>query len=604
VKTRWGLPLAALLAILSGLALQAGPSALWATRVWLAALVVLGLPIVWRTVRGMFGGRFAADLVATLAIAWSVVLIQPLPGLVVVLMQSGGEALEHYAAGRASRAVEELEALAPRQATRLGEQESETIPVDAIQIGDRLLVRPGEMVPCDCEVLQGYSHVDASRLTGEPIPLTAESGLRLMSGSLNIEGPLEVVATAVARESQYARIVELVRGARASKSPLQRMADRYAVVFTPVTLAVCLVSWLISGDPVRVLAVLVVATPCPLILAAPVAMIGGLSRAARHGVIIRHGEALERLGQVSAALLDKTGTLTVGHPEVSAVRASPPLAEDEVLALAAGIDWRSSHMLARPIVALATARGLTIPDATGLTESPGMGVVGSIGGHEVAIGSRKFLNLRYPASAGRQPEAGASGLKAWLAIDGAIRGTIEFADRLHPEARELVRQLRELGIRRIVMATGDSEEHAAAIAGEVGIDEYRANLLPVDKVRLVDEMERSGERVLMVGDGTNDAPALSRATVGIALAASGGGVTAEAADAVVLADDPGLVATAVVISRQTLTIARQSVLAGLGLSGLAMIVAAAGYIPPTLGAILQEVIDVAVILNALRASGE
>jgi heavy metal translocating P-type ATPase len=604
VTARLGLPLAALLAILSGLALRAGPFAFWATPVWLVALVILGLPIIWRTVRGMFGGHFAADLVATLAIAWAVALVQPLPGLVVVLMQSGGEALEDYAAGRASRAVQELEALAPRQATRLGETQNETIPVEAIAIGDRLLVRPGEMIPCDSEVLQGYSHVDASRLTGEPIPVTAGPGVRLMSGSLNVEGPLEITARAVSRESQYARIVELVRGARASKSPLQRMADRYAVVFTPVTLAVCLVSWLASRDPVRVLAVLVVATPCPLILAAPVAMIGGLSRAARHGIIVRHGEALERLGQVSAAVLDKTGTLTVGHPEVCAVRASPPLAEEEVLGLAAAIDSGSSHMLARPIVALAKARGLVLPVATEVVESPGQGVVGSIGGREVAIGSRRFLYLRYPALAHGRPGDGTSGLKAWLAIDGEIRGTIEFADRLRPEALELVRRLRQLGMRRIIMATGDSEEHAAAIAREVGLEEFRAGLLPGDKVTLVEELEGAGVRVLMVGDGTNDAPALSRATVGVALAASGGGVTAEAADAVILADDPGLVAKAVIISRQTLTIARQSVLAGLGLSGLAMLVAATGHIPPTVGALLQEVIDVAVILNALRASGE
>lgn len=603
MTTRLGLPLAALLAILSGLAMKAGPFAFWATRVWLVALVILGLPIVWRTVRGMFGGHFAADLVATLAIVWAVALVQPLPGLVVVLMQSGGEALEQYAAGRASRAVQELEALAPRQATRLSVNQSETIPVEAIAIGDRLLVRPGDMIPCDCEVVQGYSHVDASRLTGEPIPVTAGPGVRLMSGSLNVEGPLEVTARAVSRESQYARIVELVRGARASKSPLQRMADRYAVVFTPVTLAVCLVTWLISNDPVRVLAVLVVATPCPLILAAPVAMIGGLSRAARQGIIVRHGEALERLGQVSVAVLDKTGTLTVGHPEVHAVRASPPLGEDEMLGLAAAVDTSSSHMLARPIVALAKARGLVLPAATGVVESPGQGVVGSIGGREVAIGSRRFLYQRYPALESR-PGNGTTGLKAWLAIDGELRGTIEFADRLRPEARDLVRRLRQLGMRRILMATGDSEEHAAAVAREAGIDEYRAGLLPGDKVTLVEELEGSGVRVLMVGDGTNDAPALSRATVGVALAASGGGVTAEAADAVILADDPGLVAEAVVISRQTVTIARQSVLAGLGLSGLAMLVAAAGHIPPTVGALLQEVIDVAVILNALRASGE
>lgn len=604
MTSRWGAPAAALLAILSGLAFQAGPYAVWGSRLWLAALLLLGTPVVWRTLRGMVGGRFAADLVATLAIVWAVALQQPLPGLVVVLMQTGGEALERYAAGRASRAVEELEAAAPRRATRLGEREEEEIPVEQIQVGDRLLVRPGQMIPCDCVVQAGHSHVDASRLTGEPIPETANPGVRLLSGGINLEGPVTVTATAPAGESQYARIVQLVRSAQASKSPLQRMADRYAVVFTPVTICVCLVSWLVSRDPVRILAVLVVATPCPLILAAPVAMIGGLNRAARRSIIIRNGEGLERLGEVTAALLDKTGTLTVGRPEVSSVRAQFPFSEEEVLGLAAAVDSGSSHMLARPIVSHAAQRGLAVPTATGVTESPGQGVVGRAGGHEVGIGTRAFLSDRFPGAVDGWPSGASAGLKAWLVIDGRPGGVIEFADRLRPEARGLIARLRQLGIHRIVMVTGDNEGHAASIAKEAGLSEYRAELLPAAKVGAVEELERDGERVLMVGDGTNDAPALTRASVGVALAAHGGGITAEAADAVVLADDPGLVAEAIAISRRTMTIARQSVWAGLALSALAMAVAAAGHIPPTAGAVLQEVIDVAVILNALRASGE
>ena len=604
MTSRWGAPATALLAILIGLALQAGPYAVWGSRLWLATLILLGAPVVWRTLKGMFAGIFAADLVASLAIVWAVGLQQPLPGLVVVLMQTGGEALERYAAGRASRAVEELEAAAPRRATRVREQGAEEISVEQIQVGDRLLVRPGEMIPCDCVVLEGRSHVDASRLTGEPVPVTAGPGAGLLSGGLNLEGPITVTATAPARESQYARIVQLVRSAQASKSPLQRMADRYAVVFTPVTLCVCLATWLISGDLSRILAVLVVATPCPLILAAPVAMIGGLNRAARRSIIIRHGEALERLGQTTAVLLDKTGTLTVGRPDVSRVLALPPFSEAEVLTLAAAVDSGSSHLLARPIIAFAARRGLAVPAASGVTESPGQGVVGRVAGREVAIGARSFLLSRYPGLADAWSDGDAPGLRAWLVIDGQPGGVIEFADQLRPEARGLIARLRQLGLRRIIMVTGDHEGHAASIAREAGLAEYRADLLPAGKVAAVEELERGGERVLMVGDGTNDAPALSRASVGVALAAHGGGITAEAADAVVLADDPGLVAEAVAISRRTMTIARQSVWAGLGLSGLAMAAAAAGYIPATAGAVLQEVIDVAVILNALRASGE
>jgi len=601
---RWGRPLAALLVILCGLALQAGPYRVWAPRLWLAGLVLLGLPVVWQTARGAFAGRFAADLVASLAIGTAVGLNQPLAGLVVVLMQTGGEALEQYAAGRASRAVQELEAAAPRRANRLRGTEVETVAAELVQVGDRLLIRPGEMAACDCIVLEGYSHVDASRLTGEPIPVTAEPGRRLMSGSLNLEGPLTVEATALARESQYARIVQLVRSAQESKSPLQRMADRYAVVFTPLTLAVCLVSWLGSRDSLRILAVLVVATPCPLIIAAPVAMIGGLNRAARRGIIIRHGEALERLADVTAALLDKTGTLTVGRPDVSAVRGLPPYQEDEVLALAAAVEAGAGHLLGTSIVARAAVRGLSVPAATRVSESPGQGVAGQVAGHDVVVGAQAYVNRRYPALAGTWPDGNAPGLRAWVAIDGRAAGIVEFADRLRPEAVGLITGLRRLGFRRIVMVTGDHAGHAAAVAQEAGLEEYRAGLLPADKVRAVEEVEASGERVLMVGDGTNDAPALMRATVGVALAAHGGGITAEAADAVVLADDPGLVVEAVGLSRRTMRIARQSVWAGLGLSALAMAVAALGHIPPTVGAVLQEAIDVAVILNALRASAD
>ncbi len=597
-------PLATLLALCCGLALWAGPYHLWADRVWLAGLALLGLPVAWRTLRGALRGRFAADVVASLAILTALVLQHPIPGLVVVLMQTGGEALERYAAGRASRAVEELEAAAPRHANRLRGTVAEEVASDQVVVGDRLLIRPGEMVPCDGLVLEGYSHVDASRLTGEPMPVTAEPGIRLMSGSLNVEGPLTLEVTTPAGESQYAKIVQLVRSAQLSKSPLQRMADRYAVAFTPLTLAVCLVAYLGSNDPLRVLAVLVVATPCPLILAAPVAMIGGINRAARRSVIIRHGEALERLGKVTAVLLDKTGTLTVGRPTVSGVLPSDPFSTGEVLAYAAAVDVGSGHMLARSIVQAAAEHRVTIPHATGVTESPGQGVIGRVTGRDIALGARSFILARHPALGSTWNEDRRSGLRSWLAVDGEPGGIIEFADQLRPEAHRLVAGLRALGLTRIVLVTGDDPGHAEAIAHAAGIAEVRADMLPVDKVMVVEELEKSGERVMMVGDGTNDAPALSRASVGVALAANGGGITAEAADVVVLADDASRVTEAIAISRRTIRIAKQSVWAGLGLSAIAMVVAAFGRLPPTAGAVLQELIDVAVILNALRASSE
>jgi heavy metal translocating P-type ATPase len=576
--------------------------------VWNAGLALTGAPVVWNTLRGIAAGRFAADLVAMLAIAAALLLGEPLAGLIVVLMQTGGEALERYAEGRASEAVRELEAAAPRIAHRLDEQGPTDVPVDAVRVGDLLLVRPGELIPCDLEVVDGSSTVDTSRITGEPVPVPAHPGARFLSGSVNLDSPLEARALAVAGESQYARIVELVRSAQASKSPLQRLADRYAVWFTPITLVTCGAAWALSGDPVRALAVLVVATPCPLILATPVAIIGGINRAARQGIIFRHGGALEQLGQVTVAVFDKTGTLTVGRPEVARVLPAEGFTVDEVLALAAGVEQGSGHPLARMVVHEALARGVEPAETRRIVESPGQGVRGMVGDREVAVGGWSYLVARYPAAeaplrALRGPD-GRAELRAYVAVDEAAAGIIEYADRVRAELDGLVPRLHAAGLRRVVLLSGDDQANTDAIARAVGITEAHGELLPEDKVAHVRRLVKSGERTLMVGDGTNDAPALSSATVGIALASGGGGITAEAADAVLLADDPSRVVTAIAISRRTLRLARQSIWIGLGLSGAAMVAASLGYIPPTAGALLQEGIDVGVILNALRAAGD
>jgi heavy metal translocating P-type ATPase len=578
--------------------------AAWGRDVWLVGLVLTGLPVVAGTLRGMLVGRFAADLVATLAIIAAVLLREPLPGLIVVLMQTGGEALETYARGRASDAVRELEAAAPRLAHRLGLNGVVDLPADEVNPGDRILVRPGELIPCDGVVTDGRSHVDAAQLTGEPVPILAEAGVRLLSGSRNLEGPLTLHVLAPARESQYARIVELVRTAQASKAPIQRLADRYAVWFTPITLVVCVLAWLASRDPARVLAVLVVATPCPLILAAPVAIVGGINRAARRRVIIRHGTALEQLGSVTTAVFDKTGTLTIGRPAVARVVAIPPFSEHELLRLAGAVEHGSGHLLARTLVDEALRRGVSIPDARLVIEAAGAGVAGEVEGRDVAVGGWSFVSER-AAARGEPPLARlpGEGLRAYVTIGGRGAGVVEYADAVRPTAAGLIKRLRRLGIRRIVLLSGDAADNAAAIAAAVGVDEARGDLLPEDKVEAVRSLVAGGNRVVMLGDGTNDAPALGVATVGVALASGGGGITAEAADAVILGDDPDRLADAVEISRRTMRIARQSIWVGLGLSGVAMVAAAAGYVPPTVGALLQEAIDVAVILNALRAAG-
>ncbi|HEU4647497.1 MAG TPA: heavy metal translocating P-type ATPase [Gemmatimonadales bacterium] len=567
--------------------------------------MLTGAPIVWGTLRGLAARRFAADFVAMLAIVLAVALREPLPGLIIVLMQSGGEALERYAHGRASKAVQELEAAAPRIAHRVTPDGTEDVPAEAVAVGDLLLVRPGELVPCDSVVVSGRSHVDTAHLTGEPIPVRAEAGARLSSGSHNLEGPLTVRATALARESQYARIVDLVRDAQSSKAPLQRLADHYAVWFTPFTLGACLVAYLASHDPTRVLAVLVVATPCPLLLATPVAVVGGINRAARRQVIFRHGTALEQLGRVTVGVFDKTGTLTIGRPRVARVIAAPPFTEAQLLRLAAAVEHGSGHLLARTLVEEAIARGIPIADAHNVVETPGQGVVGEVEGRAVAVGGWAFVVHRSPraeaALAGVQSDG--PGLRAYVTVEGRGAGIVEYADALRPGLRAFFDELHRLGVRRTVLLSGDAQANADAVGRAMGIDEVQGDLTPEAKVARVQSLMKAGERVLMVGDGTNDAPALSTATVGIAIASGGGGITAEAADAVVLTDDPTRVAEAIAISRRTMRIAKQSIGTGLGLSGVAMVVAAAGYIPPTAGAVLQELIDVAVILNALRSAG-
>lgn len=600
------LPVAAVLAILAGLVLRlssADPA--WAHNVWLAGLVATGVPILWRTLRYVARKHLATDIVATLAIVGSVLLGHPLAGLIVVVMQTGGEALERFAEGRASQAVRQLEEDAPRIAHRLRGATSQDLPVDAIQVGDEILIRPGEMVPCDSLVVTGESNVDVSRLTGEPMPMAARPGIQLLSGGLNLSGALVARATALSRESQYERIVELVRSAAASKAPLQRLADQYAVWFTPATLAMCAVAWLASGDPTRALAVLVVATPCPLILATPIAIIGGINRAASRQIIMRTGGALEQLSRAHVAVFDKTGTLTVGRPSVARVVAVPPINQQALLRFAGAVEQHSGYALARSVVDAAHSAGETLPTPTDTIEEPGRGVAGRVEGHTVAVGARSYIAERTADRIDHETDiASREGLllRAYVAVDGRFAGTIEFTDQVRTGARELMASLHGLGIRRTLLLSGDRAANVRSVADAVGIDEAVGELLAADKLMRVAELSEHQGPVLMVGDATNDAPALSRADIGIALAGHGGGVTAEAADIVLLTDDLSRVSEAIIISRRTMRIARQSIWVGLGLSGLAMVIAAGGYIPPVLGALMQEGIDVAVIINALRAS--
>lgn len=598
------LPPAALLFLtVGGLAWLYAPARLLAADVWTFGLLVTGTPVAWRTLRGMMKGLFSADITAMLAMFAALVIGQPLPGLIVVLMQTGGEALERLARGRASNALRQLEADAPQIGHLVHAGGVSDIAVAELRVGDMVMVRPGELVPCDVLVMSGRSHVDASRLTGEPLPVTATSMTRLPSGGVNQEGALTARVLAPASESQYGRIVELVRHAQATKAPLQRLADRYALWFTPLTLVVCAAAFAITRDPVSVLAVLVVATPCPLILATPVAIIGGINTAAKRQIVVRDGGALERLARINVAVFDKTGTLTPGIPELSAVITADGWTKSEVLRLAGSLEERSGHLLARSVVR-AAGTAAALPSASDVTEFAGRGVSGTVEGRLVTVGSRSFVLERHPGSSDGFAELPdqSSALRAYVAVDGYGVARLEFDDRARPGVRKILADLAKRGVGRTLLLSGDDEQHTRRIANAAGIRNVMGELTPADKVREIQGLISDGDRVLMVGDGTNDAPALTTATVGIAMAAHGGGISAEAADIVILADDLGRVNEAMEISRRTIRIAKQSIWTGLGLSAVAMGFAALGYVPPVFGALLQEGIDVAVIVNALRAS--
>jgi heavy metal translocating P-type ATPase len=570
----------------------------------LAALIIAGAPLVLRTLRDAMRGHFATDVVASLSIIGAVALRQPIAGLVIVLMQLGGEALERYAERRASAAVRALENAAPRIAHRVEPDRVIDIAVGDINVGDELLVRPGDIVPCDGIVASGESELDTSSVTGEAVPRPALAGVRVLSGMANGVGSFHMRATAVAEESQYCRIVELVRSAQGSKAPLQRLADRYAVWFTPFTLAFCGLALYATHDWNRVLAILVVATPCPLILAAPVAFIGGINRAARDSVMVRNGTAIERIATVDVAVFDKTGTLTVGKPKLTGVHIAPGMDRTTVLRLAAGAEEHSSHLLARVLVDAVRAEGIGMVRGNGHIETPGQGVAGIIDGRRVRVGARSFVIPHcddgvYTAASLEHEDAA---LRAYASIDGKLAAVFEYGDELRPDLPDVLASLDALGIHRIVLLSGDHAPIARALAERVGINEVHGDLLPPEKAQFVERLQAEGHRVVMVGDGINDAPALSTADVGIALAAHGGGITAEAADIIVLADSLERVPAVISIGRRTLRIARQSMVVGLGLSGICMIVALFGGLRPVVGAGLQEAIDVIVILNALRTA--
>jgi heavy metal translocating P-type ATPase len=472
----------------------------------------------------------------------------------------------------------------------------------AVEPGDRLLVRQGDVVPVDGDVATGLAVVDQSALTGEPMPIQQPVGGDVMSGSTNVGDAFELVATRRAAESTYAGIVRLVEAAQASRAPMARLADRYAMVFLAVTVALAGGAGFWTGDPIRTVAVLVVATPCPLILAVPVALVSGLSRSARHGILVKSGHALEVLARIRALVTDKTGTLTHGEARIVSVQPLAALPPEEVLRVAAALDQASKHVIAQAIVRAAQAEGLELSSPSEVIETAGEGIEGSVCGRRVAVGGLGFI-LRKVARGdpGRLRTKLAPGaIAVGVAVDGELVGLLVLADELRAGIRALLLDLKKAGIERIVLATGDQRDVAESTAAGLPIDAIRSKLNP-DQKTVVVLSERKFGPVMMIGDGVNDAPALAAADLGVAMGAKGAAASAEAADVVLLVDQLDPVLTAIRIAKRSRLIALQSVYAGIGLSIAGMGAAALGVITPVQGALFQEAIDVAVILNALRA---
>jgi heavy metal translocating P-type ATPase len=591
-----------LVAVILGLVLAAAEMHRPADWLWAATTAMLLVPLTVSVARSLIRGDVGVDAIALISMVGALALGEYLAGAVVALMLAGGNALEETANRRARRELTALLERVPRSALIRRGDDLVELPVDDVVADDTVLVRAGEVVPVDGMVESEEAIVDESALTGEPLPVTVRRGGSVRSGTAAAGVAFELRALRPASESAYSALVRLVEQTEQERAPFVRIADRYALFFLPATMLVATVAWALSGDPVRALAVFVVATPCPLILAAPIALMSGLSRAARVGVVVKGAATIEQLGEARSVLFDKTGTVTLGHPEFDRVVSTDGLPSTDTLRLAASLDQLSSHPLAKALVAGAEKQNLTlmIPEKT--QEVFGRGVRGTVGGHSVLVGSASWLR-EHQIDPILPDGLDGGDAKVLVGVDGRFAGIVLIGDRLRADSIELVPRLREVGVRYVALVTGDKRAVADRVGQTLGVDRVYAEQTPEQKLEVVRALhDRADLRgVVMVGDGINDAPALALADVGIAMGTAGATVSSETADAVILVDRVDRVADAIRIGRRSLYIAKQSVIAGISVSLVAMGFAAAGYLPPVSGALLQEVIDVGVILNALRA---
>ncbi len=584
-----------------GGALHLAGAATAGNAVWVASGAIGAAYSLWTMVDSLRRGRVGVDLIALLASVGALAVAEYLAAAVISVMMASGRALEAWAAGRANRDLRRLLERAPTTAHRYEREELRTVAADSVVPGDRLMVQSGELVPTDGLLLTS-AVLDESALTGEALPVTREPGEPVRSGVLNAGSPFDLRVTARSSESAYAGIVRLVAEAESSQAPFVRLADRYAIWFLVLSLVVAAGAWIAAG-PARAVAVLVVATPCPLILAAPVALVGGLSHAARRGVVVKGGAVLERLAQCTTLLIDKTGTLTTGYPSLTTIVPSGTLAPDDVLRLAASLDQVSPHVLAHSVVRAAQERRCELELPEQVEEVAGAGIRGVVGAHEVVLGKASWVGVEgspaWAKTARRRARLDGS-LTVFVGVDEQPAGVLVLDDPVRRDAPRTIRSLRRSGIDRIVMVTGDRPEVAEAIGAVIGVDEVLAERSPADKLDVVNA-ERLRAPTMMVGDGINDAPALALADVGVAMAAQGASASSEAADIVLTADRLDRLGEARSVAVRSRRIALESVVVGMAMSLVAMGFAAIGLLPAVWGALLQEGIDVIVILNALRA---
>jgi heavy metal translocating P-type ATPase len=589
--------------LVAGLTLAALGNGALADALWTAGALPVLLSLLVSVVRALWRHQAGVDVLALLAIGFALSLSEFLTAAVIALMLASGRALEQYAQERARREMTALLSHTPRYANRFENGEWRQVELDAVRTGDRLLIRSGELVPVDGSLTE-HAQLDESTLTGESAIQQRSTGESVSSGIVNVGAAFEIVAAASAENSTFAGICRMVQAAQQERSPATRLADRYALLFVAAALALGTGSWLVSGDVVRALAVLVVATPCPLILAVPVAIVSGMSRCAKRGVLVKGGGALERLAQASVLFFDKTGTLTGGRARLVAIEASEGTSPESVLRFAACLAQASANVISEAVTTAARERHLALTVPRQVEEQPGAGVKGEVDGHLVAIGSFAYASsFAMPAAWSsvflqRLAREGASAV--FVSVDGRMAGALQMADQIRLETPRALRLLRREGISRLVMLTGDRRDLAESIGAMLGVTEVRSELTPSGKLAAIQAARRDG-MVVMVGDGVNDAPALAAADVGVAMGARGAAASSEAADVVLLVDRLDRLVDGLRVARLTRGIAIQSVIAGMGLSFAAMAIAAFGYLPPLQGALLQEVIDVAVIANALRA---